>query len=653
MPASTPITAESLYELTFVSDPQISPDGTRAAVVRTRAVSAVGGGDHPGYRSDVLVVDLQSGDRQLLAVPSGDVSAPRWSGGGDLAVVVADEARTNRLALADGGTLRPISAESLTVQEYCWLSGTTGLAMVAVAAGESPVDDRYVWIDRRRYKTDGVPYTRPRAAGLYLQDADGPPAGAPLLSLEFGASDLVATADGGVLFCAPADEAEFCEDKRTIWWADPASGAARRLLASGSFLSRISPSPDATRVAYIGAADPVSYGNPDALWILDVASGVSRLVTREFNAAPSVRGDARYGRYPNAPQWMSGSAVLVNRNRNGASGLTEIDLESARCRDWGSGQDCAVTAFTASPTGSVAFIRETPTAPGELCVASAGGQVRAVGDENAGFRATHDLRPAELVERETGGDRPVRYWSIRPTGERADRAIALLVHSGSQTLFGYGFLLEAQLLAARGFTVVYSNPHDAGRPLPAPIAPEALAAYRTEQFTRDYPAQILAVVQDASAIAGGGTRPVHVTGGSSGGYLTNWLVSHSDAFRSAVTQRSISNLVSFYGTSDVGPVLTELENGGNPWADFDVLWNQSPLKYAAAVSTPILIMHSEQDHRCPLGQAEEWFTALKRLGRVDVSLMRFRQEGHELSRSGRPDRRIARLRGICDWFESH
>jgi dipeptidyl aminopeptidase/acylaminoacyl peptidase len=653
MPASTPITAESLYQLTFVSDPQISPDGSRAAVVRTRAVPAVGDGDRPGYRSDVLVVDLRSGDRQILARASGDVGAPRWSDAGDLAVVVADDSRTRRLALVDGGSLRPVSAESLTVQEYCWLRGSGCLALVAAPADGGPIDDRYVRIDRRRYKTDGVPYTPPRGSGLYRQDAAGSPVDVPVLPLEFGASDLVASADGGVLFCAPADEAEFCDDRRTIWRADPHTGTTRRLLASGGFLSRISPSPDATQVAFIGAADPVSYGNPDALWILDAASGAARLVTRQFNAAPSVRGDARYGRYPNAPQWMSGSTVLVNRNRDGASGLTEVDLESGGCRDWESGPDCAVTAFTASPTGAVAFIRESPTAPGELYLASAGGPGQAVSDENAEFRAAHDLRPAELVERETGDDRPVRYWAIRPTGERTDRAIALLVHSGSQTLFGYGFLLDAQLLAARGFTVVYSNPHDAGRPLEAPIAPEALAAYRTEQFTRDYPAQVLAVVRDASEIPGGGRRPVHLTGGSSGGYLTNWLVSHSDVFRSAVTQRSISNLVSFYGTSDVGPVLTEGENGGNPWADFDVLWNQSPLKYAAAVNTPILIMHSEQDHRCPLGQAEEWFTALKRIGKVDVSLMRFREEGHELSRSGRPDRRIARLRGICDWFESH
>jgi dipeptidyl aminopeptidase/acylaminoacyl peptidase len=135
--------------------------------------------------------------------------------------------------------------------------------------------------------------------------------------------------------------------------------------------------------------------------------------------------------------------------------------------------------------------------------------------------------------------------------------------------------------------------------------------------------------------------------------MTNWLVGHTDRFRSAVTQRSIFNWTSFYGVSDIGPRFTEREVGGPPWADLEALWRQSPLAYAAEVTTPTLVIHAEEDHRCPIEQGEQWYVALKSLGRADTAFLRVPGEGHELSRSGRPDRRIARLDAIVAWFEEH
>jgi hypothetical protein len=117
-----------------------------------------------------------------------------------------------------------------------------------------------------------------------------------------------------------------------------------------------------------------------------------------------------------------------------------------------------------------------------------------------------------------------------------------------------------------------------------------------------------------------------------------------------VTQRSICNWLSFFGTSDIGPWFGGEEQGGNPWEHTERLWASSPLKYVANVTTPTLVIHSEEDHRCPIEQAEQWFTALKALG-VRDALLRFPGEGHELSRSGRPDRRIERLEAIIGWFD--
>jgi dipeptidyl aminopeptidase/acylaminoacyl peptidase len=142
---------------------------------------------------------------------------------------------------------------------------------------------------------------------------------------------------------------------------------------------------------------------------------------------------------------------------------------------------------------------------------------------------------------------------------------------------------------------------------------------------------------------------VGVTGGSYGGYMTNWIVAHSDRFRAAVTQRSVVNLESMFGTSDFGYSLG-YEFGGTPWKNVDELRRQSPITYVTNIRTPLLIEHEEDDLRCPIEQAEQLFTALRVLGR-EVEFVRFEGESHGLSRGGRPLNRAERLRRIIGWFD--
>jgi len=140
-----------------------------------------------------------------------------------------------------------------------------------------------------------------------------------------------------------------------------------------------------------------------------------------------------------------------------------------------------------------------------------------------------------------------------------------------------------------------------------------------------------------------------VTGGSCGGFMTNWIVGHTDRFAAAVTQRSVTDLVSKYGTSDNGPEQAESEGADAPWVNVDLLWESSPLAYAPQIHTPLLILHSAEDHRCTLSQAEELFAALRWMGRP-VEMVIFEGEHHGLSRGGRPGNRIERLHRILDWF---
>jgi len=143
-----------------------------------------------------------------------------------------------------------------------------------------------------------------------------------------------------------------------------------------------------------------------------------------------------------------------------------------------------------------------------------------------------------------------------------------------------------------------------------------------------------------------------VTGGSYGGYMTNWIIGHTDRFRAAVTQRSVSNLISMYGSSDFNWAFQEEFSNLPPWDDLDNYWTLSPMKYIGNAKTPTLVIHNEQDLRCPIEQGEQVYVALKKLG-VETEMVRFPDEPHGLSREGRTDRRIERLNSILGWFDRH
>jgi dipeptidyl aminopeptidase/acylaminoacyl peptidase len=147
-------------------------------------------------------------------------------------------------------------------------------------------------------------------------------------------------------------------------------------------------------------------------------------------------------------------------------------------------------------------------------------------------------------------------------------------------------------------------------------------------------------------------RRMGVTGGSYGGYMTNWIIGHTARFKAAVTQRSVSNYISMWGSSDFNWAF-QMELGDKPpWVGFANYWRQSPMKYMGKAVTPTLVIHSEQDLRCAIEQGEQVFVALKRLG-VDTEMVRFPDEPHGLSRGGRTDRRVVRLRHILRWFDRY
>ncbi|MDQ3443393.1 MAG: S9 family peptidase, partial [Chloroflexota bacterium] len=227
----------------------------------------------------------------------------------------------------------------------------------------------------------------------------------------------------------------------------------------------------------------------------------------------------------------------------------------------------------------------------------------------------------------------------------ANVPLVLNVHGGPHAQFSPAFSHELQMYAASGYALAFINPRGS-LGYDESFAQEVTAAWGVA----DSP-DFLAAVDHVVGLGGIDGRRVGITGGSYGGFITNWMLGTTDRFKVGVTDRSISNMISMYGTDDIALVSLDPDLG-TPWDNIERYWDQSPLKYVANVTAPVLIIHSENDYRCPMEQAEQWFIALKRLGRT-VEFVRFSNESHGLSRNGAPKHRVERLERTLGWVERH
>ena len=239
-------------------------------------------------------------------------------------------------------------------------------------------------------------------------------------------------------------------------------------------------------------------------------------------------------------------------------------------------------------------------------------------------------------------------WVIKPKDFDPEKKYPAIldIHGGPKTAYGDVYYHEMQLWANMGYFVFFCNPRGGdGRG-------NAFADIRGKYGTIDYDDLMKftdVVLEQHPQID---AAKIGVTGGSYGGFMTNWIIGHTDRFAAAASQRSISNWISMFGTTDIGYYFADDQCASTPWVEHDKLWEQSPLKYADKAVTPTLFIHSEQDYRCWLTEGLQMFTALKYHG-VEARLCMFRGENHELSRSGKPRHRVRRLEEITNWFEEH
>jgi dipeptidyl aminopeptidase/acylaminoacyl peptidase len=267
---------------------------------------------------------------------------------------------------------------------------------------------------------------------------------------------------------------------------------------------------------------------------------------------------------------------------------------------------------------------------------------------NRSLLANIDLGEVETVRIKGPDKNDLQGWILKPPGFNPKKKYPsiLEIHGGPLVQYGYFFMHEFYYLAAQGYVVHFSNPRG-GRGYGEAHAKAIWGAWGTADY-----ADIMAWTDYIAQLPYIDTNHMGVTGGSYGGYMTAWLIGHTDRFNAAVAQRCVSNMASEWGSSDINWTFEVELEAGSPFEDLQKYWDMSPIKYIGKAKTPTMIIHSENDYRCPIEQGEQVYVALKRLG-VDTEMIRFPDEFHGLSRNGRTDRRVARLNHIRRWFDKY
>lgn len=242
----------------------------------------------------------------------------------------------------------------------------------------------------------------------------------------------------------------------------------------------------------------------------------------------------------------------------------------------------------------------------------------------------------------------VHYVVVKPLqfDENKKYPALLYIHGGAKVVYGKVFFHEMQLLASKGYFVIYGNPRGSDG------QGSEFAKLQGQYGIPDYSDMMKSVDIALAKYPQIDEGRLGVVGGSYGGIMTNWIIGHTERFKSAVSQRSLCNMISAFGTADNGFNFVAEQMASTPWNNMDLLWHQSPLKYADKVKTPTLFIHSEEDYRCHYSESLQMFTALKYHG-VDSRVCLIKGESHGLSRIGRPSNRIKRLEEITNWFDKY
>ena len=645
---------EDLMNFRWLDELAIAPDGRQIAysVRRPQAESN-------GYISHLYLRDLDAGSAARLTDGDVQVSSIAWSrDGSQIAYSCRD---------ADGDSVRVLHV----ADDFEVVHATDGMPMSGldwspdgsqlVGARWTPMrhgDDRgpapgipaptIKVVRRLRYKQDGVGWVHDRFRQIWTLQVDTGDFTQVTNSECDYADPKWSGAGDRIAFVGMAREQNTPLGYGQIFICDMPAGEPRPLLPEwqGTAFSPVWGADD-RHIAFAGhnLPPPVNRRNFWQPHLADVAAGTAVKLGADIDEEVGnyAVADQRVGLSNVTMKWAPGDDwIYFLMTEQGAVNLFRINTDGEYHR-LVSG-DSVTFEYSPAVGGAVAYGQANPTNPGELYIWHEG-ETRLLTNLNPWLR-DHALATPESYWYDGVDGAKVHAWSMKPLDYEAGKAYPHIqyVHC---SMFGWDFNHEFQVYANAGYSLAYFNQ----RGTTAGYGQAWTKATEGDQGGAEFDEIMLGMDELV-------TRPyidsarMGVTGGSCGGFMTNWVVGHTDRFAAAVTQRSITNQISFFGTSDIGPECTGGETRTDPWRDLGSSWRQSPVAYIDAINTPLLIIHSDEDHRCALEQAEQMFAALRWRGKP-VELVIFEGENHGLSRGGKPGNRIERQHRILGWFVKH
>ena len=419
---------------------------------------------------------------------------------------------------------------------------------------------------------------------------------------------------------------------------------------AGGGMVGVCPSPDGREIAFAGHDYRRGGATKADIWIMPAEGGAARKLTEGFEPDLGVKisSDVRVSSLDPTPQWRADGYIYFTSNFGGVSSLNRVKAKGGKVEKLLGEVDHGVESWSLTDMDHIVYTTLHTTRPSDLWVRMEG-KDRRITDFNKKWIDGLDLRPHERFTFKSSGGHTVEGWIMKPSGFKKGKKypMAVEIHGGPRGVFGNAMMHEHQVLAGKGYAVMYINPWGSGGYTEDYQA--NLPGHYGEQDYADIMEAVDHCIKNYHWVDG---ERLACLGGSYGGFMTNWIVTHTTRFKAAVTMRSISNWVSFFGTSDIGWTFGKREMMGTPWENEEAFMAKSPIRYVKNVKTPTLVLHSEEDYRCPMEQGEQFYTALKYLG-VPTEFVRFPGENHELSRSGKPKHREARLGHVLRWFDKY
>ena len=653
--ASLPVfVAEDVFEMEYANDPQVSPDGARVAYVRTSMDIMT-----DQARRTIWVVDSNGDNHRPLVSGSGNFSSPRWSPSGDRLAYLSNRDGKTQLFVQwlDGGETAKVTALPQSPRSIVWspdgkyIAFTRFVPKASPTLAEMPAKPKGAsWaepatvIDRMTFRRDGGGYLPTGNNQVFVVPADGGtprqmsngdyPIGGPVTWMPDSKS---------IIFSSNRrNDAEYRPRQTDLFSASLVSGELVKVTDRAGSESNPVISSNGRYLAYTSAADTRQGYNRAELRVKDLQSGEDRSLTEDLDRSVS------------DVQWTSDSKRLwISFDDLGMTRVAEVDLKgrlkqsdivlggTALGRPYTSG------VFSVGGKGHLVFTLGRDDRPADLALMRPGKAPRLLTDLNNDLMGQREMARVERMTWASSHDGlEVEGWVMKPPSFDPNKTYPMIleIHGGPHSAYGPNYSTEAQLYAAAGYIVFYTNPRGStsyGEEF-ANTIDLAYPGYDYDDLMSGVDALLDRGYVDANQL--------YVTGGSGGGVLTAWIVGKTDRFRAAVVAKPVINWASFVLTADLNYYFATTWFDAPPWEDYESYWKRSPLSLVGNVSTPTMLLTGEADYRTPMSETEQYYQALKHRG-VDTLMVRIPGASHSIY--ARPSNLIAKVNSILAWFERY